>query len=168
MYPSFVQLMGGKDPITFLGFLPVTHANYASSVIPIILGVWFMSIVEHWVQKVSPRAIKFFSVPLFSLLIGATVTITLLGPIGSWVSGLINTLFTWMNATIPWLVPTVVGIFSPLLVMTGTHYGLIPIGTNNLATVKWDSVVIGMLPSNVAQGGAGLAVTPNSRPVQPD
>ena len=122
-----------------------------------------MSVVEHWVQKVSPRAIKFFSVPLVSLFVGGVVTITLLGPIGSWVSGLINELFTWMNASIPWLVPTVVGIFSPLLVMTGTHYGIIPIGTNNLATVKWDSVVIGMLPSNVAQGAAGLAVALRSK-----
>ena len=163
VYPSFVSLLGGKEAVTFLGFLPVTKAIYASSVIPIILGVWFMSIVEHWVQKVSPKAVKFFSVPLVSLIVGATVTITLLGPIGSWVSGLINSLFTWMNASIPWLVPTIVGIFSPLLVMTGTHYGLIPIGTNNLATVKWDSVVIGMLPSNVAQGAAGLAVALRSK-----
>ena len=163
VYPSFVSLLGGKEAVTFLGFLPVTKAIYASSVIPIILGVWFMSIVEHWIQKVSPKAVKFFSVPLVSLIVGATVTITLLGPIGSWVSGLINSLFTWMNASIPWLVPTIVGIFSPLLVMTGTHYGLIPIGTNNLATVKWDSVVIGMLPSNVAQGAAGLAVALRSK-----
>ena len=163
VYPSFVALMGGKEAVSFLGFIPVTKAIYASSVIPIILGVWFMSVVEHWVQKVSPRAIKFFSVPLVSLFVGGVVTITLLGPIGSWMSGLINSLFTWMNSSIPWLVPTVVGIFSPLLVMTGTHYGLIPIGTNNLATVKWDSVVIGMLPSNVAQGAAGLAVALRSK-----
>ena len=163
VYPSFVSLLGGKEAVTFLEFLPVTKAVYASSVIPIILGVWFMSIVEHYMQKISPKAIKFFSVPLVSLIVGATVTITLLGPIGSWVSGLINSLFTWMNASIPWLVPTIVGIFSPLLVMTGTHYGLIPIGTNNLATVKWDSVVIGMLPSNVAQGAAGLAVALRSK-----
>ena len=163
VYPSFVALMGGKEAVSFLGFIPVTKAVYASSVIPIILGVWFMSVVEHWVQKVSPRAIKFFSVPLVSLFVGGVVTITLLGPIGSWVSGLINSLFTWMNASIPWLVPTVVGIFSPLLVMTGTHYGLIPIGTNNLATVKWDSTVIGMLPSNIAQGAAGLAVALRSK-----
>ena len=163
VYPSFMSLMSGKEAVTFLGFLPVTRAPYASSVIPIILGVWFMSIVEHWAQKVSPRAVKFFSVPLASLLIGGTVTITLLGPVGAWASGLINSLFTWMNASIPWLVPTLVGIFSPLLVMTGTHYGLIPIGTNNLATVKWDSVVIGMLPSNIAQGAAGLAVALRSK-----
>ncbi len=163
LYPQFIALINGGEAVSFLGILPVTKAAYASSVIPIILGVWFMSIVEHYVQKISPQAVKFFSVPLFSLVISATATITVLGPLGSWASKLIEALFTWMNATIPWLVPTVVGIFSPLLVMTGTHYGLIPIGTNNLATVKWDSVVIGMLPSNVAQGGAGLAVALRSK-----
>ena len=45
------------------------------------------------------------------------------------------------------------------MVMTGTHYGLIPIGINNLATAGFDTVVgPGMLASNVAQGAAGLAV----------
>ncbi len=159
VYPAMITLLKGADPVRFLSFLPVTKATYTSSVIPIILGVWFMSIVEHWAQKVSPRAIKFFSVPLLSLFVGGTVTLVVLGPIGAWVSDLINVFFTWLNHTIPWVVPTIVGIFSPLLVMTGTHYGLIPIGTNNLATVKWDTVVgPGMLVSNVAQGAAGLAV----------
>ena len=159
VYPAFISLLGGEEAVLFLGFLPVTKATYTSSVIPIILGVWFMSIVEHFMQKVSPRAVKFFSVPLVSLLVGGTATIVVLGPIGAWVSNLINIFFTGLNQFAPWIVPTVVGIFNPLLVMTGTHYGLIPIGTNNLATVKWDTVVgPGMLVSNVAQGAAGLAV----------
>lgn len=159
VYPAFISLLGGEEAVAFLGILPVTKATYTSSVIPIILGVWFMSYVEHFMQKVSPKAIKFFSVPLVSLLVGGTATIIVLGPIGAWVSNLINLFFTWLNNTAPWIVPTIVGIFCPLLVMTGTHYGLIPIGTNNLATVKWDTVVgPGMLVSNVAQGAAGFAV----------
>ena len=159
VYPAFISLLGGEEAVKFLGILPVTKATYTSSVIPIILGVWFMSYVEHFMQKVSPKAIKFFSVPLVSLLVGGTVTIIILGPIGAWVSNLINLFFTWLNRFAPWIVPTIVGIFNPLLVMTGTHYGLIPIGTNNLATVKWDTVVgPGMLSSNVAQGAAGFAV----------
>lgn len=45
------------------------------------------------------------------------------------------------------------------MVMTGMHYGLIPIGINNIATVGFDTVVgPGMLGSNIAQGGASLAV----------
>ena len=159
VYPAFISLLGGADPVKFLDFIPVTKATYTSSVIPIILGVWFMAQVEHFMQKISPRAIKFFSVPLVSLLVGGVVTITLLGPIGAWVSNLIKVFFEWLNSVAPWIVPTIVGIVNPLLVMTGTHYGLIPIGTNNLATVKWDTVVgPGMLASNVAQGAAGLAM----------
>ncbi|MCM1127463.1 MAG: beta-glucoside-specific PTS transporter subunit IIABC [Lachnospiraceae bacterium] len=164
VYPAFISLLGAEEAVTFLGFLPVTKATYTSSVIPIILGVWFMSIVEHFMQKISPKAIKFFSVPLVSLLVGGTATIIVLGPIGAWVSNLINIFFVWLNNCAPWIVPTIVGIFNPLLVMTGTHYGLIPIGTNNLATVKWDTVVgPGMLVSNVAQGTAGLAVAFRSK-----
>ena len=159
VYPAFITLLGGQDPVKFFDFIPVTKATYTSSVIPIILGVWFMAQVEHFMQKISPRAIKFFSVPLVSLFVGGLVTITLLGPIGAWVSDLIKAFFEWLNKTAPWIVPTIVGVVNPLLVMTGTHYGLIPIGTNNLATVKWDTVVgPGMLASNVAQGAAGLAM----------
>jgi len=164
VYPAFIELLKGADAVKFLEFIPITKATYTSSVLPIILGVWFMAQVEHFMQKISPKAIKFFSVPLVSLLVGGTVTIAVLGPIGAWVSDLIKMFFEWLNGVAPWIVPTVVGITTPLMVMTGTHYGLIPIGTNNLATVKWDTVVgPGMLASNVAQGAAGLAVAVRSK-----
>lgn len=163
VYPSFVTLMGGEEAVHLFG-LPVTQASYSSSVVPILLGVWFMSIVEHFVQKISPQAIKFFSVPLASIVVAGTVTVVVLGPIGTWIGDLIAAFFTWLTATAGWLVPTLVGIFNPLLVMTGTHYGLIPIGTNNLATMGFDTVVgPGMLASNVAQGAAGLAVALRTR-----
>lgn len=169
VYPALGTLMSTAKAeataITFLGFIPVQAvAAYASSVLPIILGVWFMSLVEHQVQKYCPKAVKFFFVPFFSLVIAGTVTLALLGPIGTWASDLINIFFKALKDFAPWLVPTVVGIASPLLVMTGTHYGLIPIGTMNLSTVGHDAVVgPGMLVSNVAQGAAGLAVSVRSK-----
>ena len=164
VYPSFITLLKGEEAVKIFNLIPVTKATYTSSVIPIILGVWFMSLVEHFVQKYCPKAVKFFFVPFFSLVIGGVVTICALGPIGAWLSDLINLFFSWLKDVAPWLVPTVVGITSPLLVMTGTHYGLIPIGTNNLATVGHDAVVgPGMLASNVAQGAAGFAVAVRSK-----
>ena len=43
--------------------------------------------------------------------------------------------------------------------MTGTHYGLVSIGINNRMTLGYDTVAQpGMLASNVAQGGAALAI----------
>lgn len=166
--PAFMGLFTGADgsavAVKIFGFLPVTKANYTSSVLPAILGVWLMSYVEHFMQKHTPKAVKFFAVPLVSLFVGAVGTIVVLGPLGTWVSDIVNKFFVWLNATAPWIVPTIVGTISPLLVMTGTHYGLIPIGTANLATAKWDTVVgPGMLASNVAQGAAGLAVALRSK-----
>ncbi len=164
VYPSFITLLKGEEAVKIFNLIPVTKATYTSSVIPIILGVWFMSVVEHFVQKHCPKAVKFFFVPFFSLVIGGVVTICALGPIGAWLSNLIQLFFSWLKDVAPWLVPTVVGVTSPLLVMTGTHYGLIPIGTNNLVTVGHDAVVgPGMLVSNVAQGAAGFAVAVRSK-----
>ena len=156
---------GAATSIKLFGFIPVqVVTSYASSVIPIILGVWVMSYVEKFMQKYCPKAVKFFFVPFFSLTIGAILTLSLLGPIGTWASEFIQVFFTWLKNTAPWIVPTVVGIFSPFLVMTGTHYGLIPIGTNNLTTAGHDAVVgPGMLVSNTAQGAAGLAVALRSK-----
>lgn len=49
LHPNFISMVNaakkGGTAIHFLG-LPVTLASYSSSVIPIILGVWFMSFVE--------------------------------------------------------------------------------------------------------------------------
>ncbi|MCI7156003.1 MAG: beta-glucoside-specific PTS transporter subunit IIABC [Solobacterium sp.] len=156
---------GAATSIKLFNIIPVqVVTSYASSVIPIILGVWVMSYVEKFMQKYCPKAVKFFFVPFFSLTIGAILTLSLLGPIGTWASELIQVFFTWLKNTAPWIVPTVVGIFSPFLVMTGTHYGLIPIGTNNLTTVGHDAAVgPGMLVSNTAQGAAGLAVALRSK-----
>lgn len=167
VYPTFVSMVSeakaAGTAIHLLG-IPITLATYSSSVIPIILGVWFMSYVEKFMNKISPKAIKFFSVPLVSLLVSAIVTLSVLGPLGTWIGNGIAAFFTFLNNHASWLVPTLVGTLNPLLVMTGTHYGLIPIGVNNLATAGFDTVVgPGMLASNVAQGTAGLAVAVRSK-----
>lgn len=162
MHPSFAEMVNiakqTGTSISFIG-LPVTIATYSSSVIPIILGVWFMSFVEPIADKVSPNAIKFFTKPLITLVIAGIVTLVALGPLGNICGNGIAAGIAFLDQYAKWLVPFIVGTFSPLLVMTGMHYGLIPIGINNLATAGFDTVVgPGMLGSNIAQGAAALAV----------
>ena len=162
MHPNFTAMINTAKQtgtgISFIG-LPVTIATYSSSVIPIILSVWFMSFVEPIADKVSPNAIKFFTKPLITLIVTGIVSLVALGPLGNICGNGIAAGIDYLNQYARWLVPLVVGTFSPLLVMTGMHYGLIPIGINNLATAGFDTVVgPGMLGSNIAQGAAALAV----------
>ena len=162
LHPNFSAMVDVAkttgEGIKFLG-IPVTIATYSSSVIPIILGVWLMSFVEPIADKVSPKAIKFFTKPLITLVVAGLGTLIVLGPIGNVCGNGISAGIEFLNKYANWLVPFIVGTFSPLLVMTGMHYGLIPIGINNLATAGFDTVVgPGMLGSNIAQGAASLAV----------
>lgn len=162
LHPTFISMVNGaKEAGTALHFLgmPVSLVSYSSSVIPIILGVWFMSFVEPVADKVSPKPVKFFTKPLLTLIITAPVTLIVLGPLGNIIGEGIAAGINILNTYASWLVPLVVGTFTPLMVMTGMHYGLIPIGINNIATAGFDTVVgPGMLGSNIAQGGASLAV----------
>lgn len=167
LHPTFINMVNtAKEAETGLRFLglPVSLASYSSSVIPIILGIWFMSFVEPLADKVSPKPVKFFTKPLLTLIVTAPVTLIVLGPLGNIIGDGIAAVISYLNAHVSWLVPLVVGTFTPLMVMTGMHYGLIPIGINNIATAGFDTVVgPGMLGSNIAQGGASLAVAARTK-----
>lgn len=162
LHPNFVSMVTASketgEAIRLFG-LPVYNASYSSSVIPIILAVWFMSYVEPIADRISPKAIKFFTKPLITILVSGTVTLLAIGPVGfiisSWISNGINLL----NSYASWLVPTLLGGLFPIFVMTGTHYGIIPIGINNRMTMGYDTLVYpANLCSNIAQGAATFAV----------
>ncbi len=162
LHPNFISMLNNVketgEPLKFIG-IPVTSATYSSSVIPIILSVWLMSYVEPIADKISPKPVKFFTKPLITLVITGAISITVLGPLGTIIGDGIAAGISFLNNYASWLVPLVIGAVSPLLVMSGTHYGLIPIGINNIATTGFDTIVgPGMLGSNIAQGGAAFAV----------
>ncbi len=162
LHPDFISMINSAkesgDALRFLA-IPVTNASYASSVIPIILSVWLMSYVEPIADKISPKAVKFFTKPLITLVVTGAIAILALGPLGTIIGNLIASAISFLNSYAGWLVPMVIGAVSPFLVITGTHYGLIPIGINNIATAGFDTIVgPGMLGSNIAQGAAAFAV----------
>lgn len=158
LHPNFISLVGGDAAVRLFG-VPIRAVSYSSSVIPILLTVWFMSYIEPIADKISWKPIKFFTKPLITLVVVGFAGVAVIGPLGNLIGDWIAAGIAWLDGIAPWLVPLVIGVFSPFLVMTGTHYGLIPIGINNIATAGIDKLVgPGMLGSNIAQGGASLAV----------
>lgn len=162
LHPTFTTMVANAkkagEGLHLLG-APVSLVSYGSSVIPIILAVWFMSYVERFADKFTPSTIKLFGVPLLTLMIVAPVTLIAIGPLGNILGVGLGAIVNFLNNYASWLVPLLVGALTPLMVMTGMHYGLIPIGINMLATTGIDTVAgPGMMVSNIAQGGASLAV----------
>ena len=167
LHPSFVAMVAASresGEAIQLAFLPIYNASYASSVVPSILAIWFMSYVEKLADKISPKMIKFFTVPLLSILITGIVSLVILGPLGFHVGNGLASGILFLDTHVGWLVPMVIGTFFPLLVLTGTHYGIIPIGANNIMSMGYDAMIgPGNLASNIAQGGAAMAVGVKSK-----
>lgn len=162
IHPTFVNLVSAAQEagagLDIFG-LPVSLVSYSSSVIPVMLAVWFQSFVEPFVDKHIPKVLRIFLTPLITLTVVGIATFVVLGPLGSWCGQLLATGFNFLDQYVPWLVPTLVGALTPLMVMTGMHYALISLGITQLTSLGYDSIAgIGMMVSNIAQGGASLAV----------
>ena len=170
IHPNFVSMVTASketgEAITVFG-LPIYNATYSSSVIPILLGVLLMSKVEPLANRVAPKAIRFFTAPLITMLVVGIATLCVLGPIGYVISNILASAINGLSTIAPWLAPTIIGALLPFLVMTGTHHALTPIGINNRMTIGFDTIIYpGQLASNIAQGAAALAVSFKTKNVE--
>jgi PTS system beta-glucosides-specific IIC component len=158
LHPNFLDLVASGNGIAFFD-LPVKSVKYGSTVIPIILVVWFMSYLEKFIEKIVPRVLKTMLRPMLLLIITAPLALIVIGPLGAYMGNCIYVVIQTLNENVPWLVPTVMGAFSPLLVMVGMHLSITPFSILSISKFGYETLMgPGMLGSNVAQGGAALAI----------
>ena len=158
LHPTWTGIVSAGEAVTFFG-IPVVLVDYASSVIPIILSVWIMSYVERLAEKYSPSVIKFFLKPLITMFISIPIALLLVGPLGNLLNDIVQAGADFLNARVSWLIPMLMGAFQPFLTLTGTAWAMTPIATSQISALGYEVVNgPGMLASNIAQGGATLAV----------
>ncbi|MCO8292577.1 beta-glucoside-specific PTS transporter subunit IIABC [Tetragenococcus halophilus] len=113
---------------TFLGIpIVLPPGGYYSTVIPIILAIWFGSKVEKWFKKIIPSVVNSFLTPFFTVLVAATIAILVIGPVATWGADLIGVLFMSVYTLSPIIFGALVGGLWQVLVMFGLHWGLVPI-----------------------------------------
>lgn len=80
---SFFGVTDGVIPKWHLvgNIVAIRRAGYQGHVIPVIIAVWFMSIVEKWLHKHVPEMIDLFVTPLCTVFATALVTLWIIGPI---------------------------------------------------------------------------------------
>ncbi|MGL5978333.1 MAG: PTS transporter subunit EIIC [Erysipelotrichaceae bacterium] len=162
LHPSFAGLFTNADGVSqsvALFGIPVTFVKYGSSVVPIILIVIAMSYAERFADRVSPKAIKVILKPLIIMLIITPLALCVLGPMGYFIGSALTGVISFLDGVAPWLVPTVIGAFAPLLIGIGAHHALSPILTQQMAAFQYETIMgPGFLAANIAQGASCLAV----------
>ncbi|MBG1272264.1 PTS sugar transporter [Lactobacillus paracasei subsp. paracasei] len=175
-YPTITKLASGKALGTlftgssfsisyfghFLGLPLMLPTNgYPSSVIPIILAVWFASVLEKKLRRIIPDSIKFFTVPALVLLITISLVFIVIGPIAVVLSKAVANLFLMI-----YKIPVFGGLVSGLilgalwqiLVIFGLHWGLIPLAFVDYSTLGFDKILSPFFPASFAQIMVVLAI----------
>ena len=168
LHPNFINFMNtahdAEQTVKFLGFLPVTYASYAYSVIPIILSVWALKYVERLVDKITPVVTKNFLKPMLVMLIAAPIAIIVLGPLGAIFGNVLSDIVYFIHDKLGFIAIGLVAGIYPFVVVAGMHHAFTPIKLGMLANIGYENFIcIGELCSNMAQGAAALAVSIRSK-----
>lgn len=142
---------------TFLG-IPIISMNYTSTVIPIILAVWFASIIEKWCKKWIPTVVKTFLVPFVTLLIVVPLTFLIIGPIATWIGNALAATTSAIYGFSPVLAGVLLGGFWQVFVIFGVHWGFVAVMMSNVAAMGYDQIAGLALGASFAQIGVVLAI----------
>ncbi len=162
VHPNITALLGAGNT-TYFG-LPVTSANYGSSVLPVLLMVPIMGYIERFADKICPDMVKIFLKPLIVIFVSVPIALVVIGPIGSILGNFLADGINFLYTKAGWLTIMLIAAAMPFIVMSGMHYALVPLATISIASLGFDAILnITMFCSNLAQGGAALAVAVKSK-----
>ena len=142
---------------TFLG-IPIISMNYTSTVITIILAVWFASVVEKWCKKWIPTVVKTFLVPFVTLLIVVPLTFLIIGPLATWIGNALAAITSAVYNFSPVLAGVLLGSFWQVFVIFGVHWGFVAVMMSNIAALGYDPILGLSLGASFAQIGVVLAI----------
>lgn len=145
----------GVEGLSLFG-INLQATTYANSFIPILLGVWSMGIIIGSLKKILPKALHYFLVPVLSLIITLSVTLTIFGPIGMWIGDGLNYACMFLIDTLGnWSVVALYAALQPLLIVFGAANFTMPISLNSVTTLGYDPIFMGAATiSDIAVCGA--------------
>lgn len=145
LYPDWTKLVAKGSATGFTSYfgLPVHLQAYNGQVVQIILSVWVMSLIDKWLDKHIPNVVKYFLKPVLLMLIMSIITLTVTGPLGGLFTNGIAAMIAYLRRTVPWLTVPVIYLFAMTVgvFMPGFHLALIPIATQNFATLGYDDII---------------------------
>ena len=143
--------------IDFFG-IPIIAMDYTATVIPVIFVTYFAAKCEKFFSRFVSDLVKFFFVPMLTLLVALPIGFMLIGPVTIFGSTLISETVLAIRNISPLLAGAVVGFTWQILVIFGMHWGFIPVYINNMMTFGYDNVMMPFFACTFATSGVVLAI----------
>ncbi|CAQ83352.1 MULTISPECIES: sucrose-specific PTS transporter subunit IIBC [Photorhabdus] len=152
-------VVSGFHTMNFFG-LEIALIGYQGTVFPVLLAVWFMSMLEKQLHKVIPNALDLILTPFLTVIISGFIVILFIGPAGRILGDSISFILSLLITHIGWLAGLLFGGLYSVIVISGIHHSFHAIEAGLLGNPNIGANFL--LPiwsvANIAQGGACLAV----------
>ena len=158
LYTMFSGTMFESAVYTDFFGIPMIAMDYTGTVIPVIFVVYFASKCEKFFNKFIPDLVKFFFVPMLTLLVSIPAGFLLIGPLATFGSTLIAQGVMTVRNFSPMLAGALVGLTWQILVIFGLHWGFIPVYINNIMTNGYDNVMMPFFACTFATSAVVLAI----------
>jgi len=154
--------VAGADSIptasVWFGLYDINLVGYQGHVIPVVIAVWFMSMLEKKLHKIVPEIIDLFVTPLVTVLVTGYLSLTMIGPVFSFLEN-------WVLVGAEQLIKLPYGIGAALVgalyaptVVAGLHHMYNAIEAGMISSTGANIWMPVATAANVAQGAAALAV----------
>ncbi len=158
LYTLFAGTMFESAVYTEFFRIPMIAMDYTGTVIPVIFVVYFASKCEKFFSKYIPDLVKFFFVPMLTLLVAIPAGFLLIGPLASFGSAVVAKGVMAVRSVSPMLAGAIVGLTWQILVIFGLHWGFIPVYINNILTNGYDNVMMPFFACTFATSAVVLAI----------
>lgn len=144
--------------LTLFGFAAPNIA-YNSQVFPAILEVIFLAFLERGLNKISPKPIRVFFVPMVALAVTIPVTLFILGPLGYNVGTLLTSAILALYNSFGWIAVGLLAAILPFMISMGMHKALVPYAVSSITNAGFEMLYIpASLGHNISECGACFAV----------
>lgn len=159
LWPGFVGFADkGIKSLEFFS-LNVQAIDYSKAVLPIILGIWLLSYLEKFFNKVLPDIIRAFMAPLLVMAIMLPIQLIVIGPLGTNIANVLGTGVVWLGDNLGFFAVALLAFLTPVMIATGTHSFAFPAIVATLTTVGYDQLLMpSMVAENLAMAGAAIAM----------
>ncbi len=158
LYTLFEGTMFASDVYTTFFGIPMIAMDYTGTVIPVIFVVYFASKCEKFFSRFIPDLVKFFFVPMLTLIVAIPVGFLLIGPVATFGSTIIAETVMSVRNFSPLLAGAIVGATWQILVIFGLHWGFIPVYINNILTNGYDNVMMPFFACTFATSAVVLGI----------
>lgn len=160
MYPTIINGAAAAEETGVAGLnilgITIPYISYSSTVIPIILSVWVLSLIYKRIDRLVPDFLKILLTSMIVLFIMVPVELIILGPIGSYAGTYIAQFMDWFYSIGGFVAAALLGGTRSLLTMMGMHYALAPLQIQQIAETGISTLLVSALTANFAQGGSAF------------